>query len=149
MDGMDENLCDDMFDALALAKKAFNLLPPLPPHFKPVYMRVLKAIARVRDENRLARVSDINAALGGLLPNTTKLLNELVPLGVVTKQSLETDRRVVLVQASPLGEQYIHDYIEKYNAAMLQAFWEIGENKCRAMMNTVAEVYHAIQKTYQ
>lgn len=149
MENIYENLCDDIFDALELAQKAHDLLPPLPPNFKPVYLRMLKAISRVRDEEGFARVSDINVALDYLLPNTTKLLNDLVLLGIVTKQSQKTDKRVVLVRTTSQGEQYIQGYITKYNNSMLRAFQEIGEDKCRTMIEIIAEVYHAIQKTYQ
>lgn len=147
--GSHENLCDDIFDALELAKKAHNLLPPLPPDIKPVYLRVLKAVARVRNEDGYARVSDINAALGFLSPNTTKLINELQQLGVVTKRPLETDRRVVLVQATGRGEQYIQQYIVKYTARLMEAFEEVGVQKCHVMVETIAQVYQVVQKIYQ
>lgn len=144
-----ENIVDDVFDALEIAKKANSLLPPLPPDVKPVHIRVLHAIRRVRDDSGNARVTDINRALGFLLPNTTKCIKELLDLGIVEKDFLPTDKRVVLIHATELGEQYIRKYIISYSSNLQSAFETIGESNCITMIETIKSIYHAMQDIYK
>jgi len=143
------NLTDDIFDALDIAKKAHSLLPPLPQDIKPVHIRVLSAIYRIRDEAGNARVTDISMALGLLLPNATKVMNELVRLGIVEKSTLTTDKRVVLVHTTDLGEQYIQKYIFNYHTRLQEEFAMIGESDCITMIETITKVYQTMKKIYQ
>jgi DNA-binding MarR family transcriptional regulator len=93
MDYLNENLVDYIFNALVIAKKALSILPHLPPDTKPVHLRVLHAIYRIRDDNGNARITDINKSLQFLLPNPTKFINELHNLGLVEKSTLPTEAR--------------------------------------------------------
>ncbi len=111
-------------DALECAKEAYALLPQLQPNMKPVYLRILNAIYKIRDDNGSARVSNIIKISGLLLPNTTKCINELVELNVVEKFTPDYDKRVVLVRATELGEQYIEKYVLKFHR-------DLGEGICR------------------
>ena len=144
-----EDLVDNIFDALELAKKAHSLLPPLPTNLKPVHLRVLHAIYRIRDRTGNVRITDINKALEFSLPNTTRFINELLKLGVVDKSSLLTDKRVVLVRATEFGEQYIQKYILTYQKRLQDEFAIIGEADCNTMIQTIAKVYQAMEKIYK
>lgn len=144
-----EDLVDNIFDALELAKKAHSLLPPLPTDLKPVHLRVLHAIYRIRDRTGNVRITDINKALEFSLPNTTRFINELLKLGVVDKSSLSTDKRVVLVHVTELGEQYIQKYILTYQKRLQDEFAIIGEADCNTMIQTVAKVYQTMEKIYK
>lgn len=143
------HLYDDVFYSLDLAQKAHNLLPPLPPNIKPVHLRILHALYRIRVDANGTRISDINTALGFSLPNTTKFINELVQLGAVEKLPSKTDKRVVLVRVTSLGQQYIDRYIIQYHAQLQTAFSAIGESNCMIMVETISKIYQAIKKTYQ
>lgn len=149
MQGSYEHLYDDVFYSLDLAQKAYNLLPPLPPNIKPVHLRILHAMYRIRVDASGTRISDINTALDFLLPNTTKFINELVQLGAVEKLPSKTDKRVVLVRVTSLGQQYIDRYIIKYHAQLQAAFSAIGESNCMVMIETISKIYQSIQKIYQ
>lgn len=144
-----ENLMDDILDALEIAKKAHDLLPPLPPNMKPVHFRILNAINRIRDTAGNSRVTDINKALGFLLPNTTKFINELVVLKVVEKFTSTSDKRVVLVHTTELGEQYISDYIIKYQGLLQKEFSALNKSDCITMIETIHKIYGVIKKVYQ
>lgn len=144
-----ENLVDDVFDALETANKAHALLPPLPPDMKPVHIRILRAIKRVRDDTGRARVSDINRMLGYLLPNTTRYINELAELKMVEKCSSAEDKRVVLVQTMELGEQCIRNYILNYHDRLQEALLAIGESDCRITIQTIGKIYQTMKKIYQ
>lgn len=149
MNSSNENLIDDIFDALEIAKKAHSLLPPLPQDIKPIHIRVLDAIYRIRDNAGNARVTDISMALGFLLPNSTKVINEMVKLGIVEKSALTTDKRVVLVHTTELGEQYIQKYILNYHTRLREGFAMIGEAECMAMIETITKVYKTMKTIYQ
>lgn len=144
-----EDLVDNIFDALEMAKKAHSLLPPLPPKLKPVHLRVLHAIYRIRDGTGSARITDINRELSFSLPNTTRFTNELSQLGVVGKSNLSTDKRVVLVHTTELGEAYIQKYILTYQTRLQAEFSMIGESECVRMIETITKVYQAMEKIYQ
>jgi DNA-binding MarR family transcriptional regulator len=109
---------------------------------------VLLAIYRIRDDGGNARVSDINARLGFLLPNTTKLLNELTNLMIVEKGVSSLDKRVVLVHATAKGEEYIRKYVVPYGTELQKAFSCLDEIECEAMIATIEKIYTAMKKVY-
>lgn len=150
MDRQGLDLVDNIFDALDIAKKAHALLPQLlPPNMKAVHFRILHAIYRTRDDTGSSRVSDISKSMGILLPNTTKFINELVVLGVVEKLVPTSDKRVVLVHTTELGEQYIRKYLLDYHILLQQQFSQLGEANCNCMIETINKVYEAMKKIYQ
>lgn len=145
----DFNMVDKILNALECAKEAHNLLPPLPPNMKPVYFRILDALYRTRDGSGRARVSDINKALGFLLPNTTRYLNELDHLNIIEKTSMDTDKRVVLVRATESGEAYIQDFIISIHERLEKELSSISKEDLLIMIETNHKVYHAMKKAYQ
>jgi len=149
LDKLGQHLVDDIFDALEVAKKAHALLPQLPPNMKPVHLRTLHAIYRTRDDTGSSRVTDISNALGVLPPNATKFINELVVLKAVEKITPTSDKRVVLVHTTELGEQYIRDYVLNYHKLLQQEFSELGESNCITMIDTINKVYLTMKKVYQ
>lgn len=149
MEQHNSNLVDDIFDALELAKRAYALLPPLPPDIKPVHLRILHSVYRTRDAGGNTRITDISKDMGILLPNATKLIQELAALGTVEKFNSPSDKRVVLVHTTELGEEYIRRYVLNYHILLQQAFSELGESDCSTMIETIHKVYQAMKKVYQ
>ena len=122
MNYLHESLADDVMDALEIAKEASSMLPSLPPNVKHVHIKVLNAIYRVRDETGNASITNINNFLRFLHPNTTKFINELCSIGLIEKASQPSDKRVVLVHATKLGEQIIEKYIISYHSQLQKEF---------------------------
>lgn len=143
------NLTDRILDALECAREAHNLLPPLPLNMKPIYFRILGALYRTCDDSGKARVSDINKTLGFLLPNTTKYLGELNHLKIIEKTSLDSDKRVVLVRATELGEVYIQKFVVNIHERLENEFASISKNDLITMIGTIRKVYRAMKKVYQ
>lgn len=143
------NLIDEILNALECAKEAHNLLPLLPSQIKPVYIHILDALYRSRDDSGSARVSDINKALGFLLPNTTKYLGELDQLKIIEKTTMNSDKRVVLVRATELGEEYIRKYVISMHERLEREFSLISETDCKTMIETIHKVYLAMKKAYR
>lgn len=136
-------------DALEIAKEASSMLPSLPPNVKHVHIKVLNAIYRVRDETGNASITNINNFLRFLHPNTTKFVNELCSIGLIEKASKPSDKRVVLVHATKLGEQIIEKYIISYHSRLQKEFENLGETDCITMAETIKKVYSIIKGVYK
>lgn len=149
MDNHDIKLAANILDAFECAKESLALLPQLPPKMKPVYFRILNVIYKIRDDTGSSRVSDISKASGILLPNTTKIINELVELNVVEKFTSASDKRVVLVRATEVGEQYIQKYVLSFHKGLEKEFSKISASDCITMIETIQKVYQAMKKIYQ
>lgn len=142
-------LIDDIFDALDCAKEAHSLLPPLPANVKPAHFRILSAIYRIRDDSGNARVTNINKVSKSLLPNTIKFVNEMVELNILEKNTSPTDRRVVLVRTTGLGEQYLQEYIVEFYKCLLNEFSNINTSDLFTMIETISKIHQAIKKVIQ
>ena len=136
---------DGIMNALIMAKEVYNLLPPLPEEVKPIYIRILDALRRVRGEGCEARVSDINKALRLRLPNTTRYIGELTELGIVEKNQSDTDKRVILVKATPLGEKYINEFV-LLSYKLIAKECSISDSDIDTMIVTIRKLYTAIKK---
>ncbi|MGE5396837.1 MAG: MarR family transcriptional regulator [Chitinophagales bacterium] len=144
MKKVETKLVNSILDAFECAKDALALLPQLPPNMKPVYFRILNSIYRISDETGSSRVSDISKESGLLLPNATKVINEMVELNIVEKFTLTSDKRVVLVRATELGEQYIQQYILSFINGLEKELLTINEVDCTIMIETIDKVYRAM-----
>jgi DNA-binding MarR family transcriptional regulator len=139
---------DHVLDALRTAGDAYALLPPLPPGVRSVHVRILSAMERLGAGGG-HRVSDINAALGTRLPNTTRFINELVELKAVRKVRDDSDKRVVLVRATEIGERYTERYVRRFHGRMAEAFARIGQAECFTMIETIHAVGAAMEGIHQ
>ncbi|MEN6327885.1 MAG: MarR family winged helix-turn-helix transcriptional regulator [Syntrophomonas sp.] len=145
---MKHNWLTIFLDALHCAKEAVALLPQLPPHIKPVYIRILNAIYKLNHYTGRPRISDISKESGLLLPNTTKVINEMVELNNLEKITPDFDKRVVLVRATELGEQYIQKYIASFIESLEKEVSKINEIECMIMIDTIYKVHQAIKVVY-
>ncbi|MGE5381597.1 MAG: hypothetical protein ACM3NT_11095 [Methylocystaceae bacterium] len=145
MEKIDIRLVTNILEALESAREAFSLLPPLPADMKPVYFRVLNAIYIIGNDTGGLRVSDISKVSGLLLPNATKVINEMVDLNILGKYTPVSDKRVVMVQTTELGEQYIDKYVFPYFEGLNKELSKINEVDCMIMIETINKVYQAIK----
>jgi len=146
---IDTSLVNNIMDAFECAREALTLLPQMPPNIKPVHFRILNAIYMIGDASGSARVSDISKVSGLLLPNTTKFTNELVELSIVKKFTSASDKRVVLVQATELGQEYIRDYVIRFIEGLDKEFSKINQVDCIIMIETIYKVSQAMKTVYQ
>lgn len=149
MEKIDAKSVSNILDAFECAKEALALMPQLPPNIKPIYLRILNAIYKIGDETGSSRVSDISKVSGLLLPNTTKVINEMVELNIVKKFTSASDKRVVLVKATELGEQYIQDYVLRFILGLEEEFSKIDKANCLVMIETIYKVCQAMKTVYK
>lgn len=149
MEKINTKLVTNILDALECAKEALTLLPQLPPNMKPVYFRILNSMNRIGDNTGSSCISDISKASGLLLPNTTKFINEMVELNIVEKTASASDKRVVLVRATEVGEQYIQNYILRLTEDLEESFTEIDEADSMIMIETIHKVYQSMKTVYK
>ncbi|MGE5390861.1 MAG: MarR family winged helix-turn-helix transcriptional regulator [Deltaproteobacteria bacterium] len=149
MEKIDTSLVNKIMDAFECAREALALLPQMPPNIKPVYFRILNAIYKIGGKSNSARVSDISKVSGLLLPNATKVINEMVELDIVEKFTSESDKRVVLVRATGLGQEYIHNYVISFIEGLEKEFSKINEVDCIIMIETIHKVSRAMKTVYQ
>ncbi len=142
----DYDLVGEVLSALEYARESLALLPPPPQTTKPVYLRILNAFYRIRDNGGCSRVSDINKAMGCQLPNTTKAINEMAELNIVEKFALESDKRVVLIKTTELGEEYIQKYIVGFHKDFEKELTRFNKTDLLKMIDTVRDVSQTIQK---
>lgn len=145
MSNSNVNMVDDIIDALETAKEAYKLLPSALPNMKPVHFRVLNAIYRIRDNTAGLRISDINKALGSQLPNTTKFINELVELNILEKYTVASDRRIVLVRTTEVGEKYLQEVLS-FRRRLQDELSKISESDRMAMIQTIHETYQLLRR---
>ncbi|MEN6519737.1 MAG: MarR family winged helix-turn-helix transcriptional regulator [Armatimonadota bacterium] len=142
-------MVDDIIDALETAKEACKLLPPSLPNMKPVHFRVLNAIYRIHDDSASSRISDISKVLGFLLPNTTKLINEMVELNIVEKYTMPSDKRVVLVRTTDVGEKYLKGCVLAFRKHLQEEFSKIDESDCMTMIETINKIHKILKQIYE
>jgi|GEM_PF-919655 Transcriptional regulators len=145
----DTKLVNNILDALEYAKEAFTLMPHLPPHIKPVYCRILNAIYKIGTHTDNLRISDISKMAGLLLPNTTKFINEMVDLNIIKKTASASDKRVVLVQVTDLGEQYYQQYVFRFIRGLEEQFSKLDKINCLIMIDTIHDVYQSMKTVYE
>lgn len=145
MERIDIKLVTNVLEALERAKEALSLLPPLPDDMKSAYFRILNAIYIIGNDTRGLRVSDISKVSGLLLPNATKVINEMVDLNIVEKYTLPSDKRVVMVRTTELGEQYIDKYVFPFIEGLNKELSKINEVDSMIMIETINKVYQAIK----
>lgn len=145
---IETQLVNNILDALQCAKETVVLLPQLPPDIKPVYVRILNAIYKLNHYPGRPRISDICKESGLLLPNTTKVINEMVELNILEKFTPDFDKRVVLVRATELGEQYIQKYIVSFIDSLEKEVSKINEIECMIMIDTIYKLHQAIKMVY-
>ncbi|HEY3363361.1 MAG TPA: MarR family winged helix-turn-helix transcriptional regulator [Methanosarcina sp.] len=149
MEKIDISPVTSILDAFECAKEALALLPQLPQNMKPVHLRILNAIYRIRDDTGSSRVSDISKVSGFMLPNTTKFINEMVDLKIVEKFTSNSDRRVVLVRTTDVGEQYMQKYVVSFIQSLKEEFSKIDEANCMIMIETIHKVHQAMKTVYK
>ena len=102
---MKVELIKRMMDACYLAKRARDMLPPLPEGVMPSYIQYLDALQKLEARGVLVRVSDLSEALGLPRPGVTRTVKEMEAKGYLHKQVSAEDGRVTYLSLTEAGKQ--------------------------------------------
>lgn len=89
-----------MLDACYLAKRARDMLPPLPQGVAPSYIHYLDIIEMLESRGVRVKVSDISDALDLPRPGVTRTVKEMEQKGYLQKTASEEDGRVTYISAT-------------------------------------------------
>lgn len=140
---MTVELIKRMMDACYLAKRARDLLPPLPDGVQPSYIQFLDAIQKLQAKGMQVRVSDLGDALGLPRPGVTRTVKEMEAKGYLTKQVSAQDGRVTYLSMTEVGKALSRKYDADYFRELAPYLECIPEADAECTIRTL-ETFHAI-----
>ena len=140
---MTVELIKRMMDACYLAKRARDLLPPLPDGVQPSYIQFLDAIQKLQAKGMQVRVSDLGDALGLPRPGVTRTVKEMEAKGYLTKQVSAQDGRVTYLSMTEVGKALSRKYDADYFRELAPYLECILEADAECTIRTL-ETFHAI-----
>lgn len=139
-----------LLDVCWKAKAITELMPALPKGLKPRYVHVIDAVWHINETNGreigTARVSDVSAFLGVTTPSVTKLVGEMVELGLVVKHMDAADRRAVTLTLTERGLDIRRVYVEEYHAHLSQLLGGLTVDQCETTVRTLTEALRLMQQ---
>lgn len=133
-----------LMDACYLAKRARDMLPPLPDGVQPSYIRYLDTIQKLQAQGRRVRVSDLSDALGLPRPGVTRTVKEMEAQGYLQKQVSAEDGRVTYLQLTAAGEQLSREYDADYFRALAPALDGISDADAVCTIRTLEAFYQVM-----
>ena len=140
---MTVELIKQMMDACYLAKRARDMLPPLPDGVMPSYIQYLDTIQKLQARGVRVKVSDLSDALGLPRPGVTRTVKEMEAKGYLTKEVSAEDGRVTYLSLSEAGRQLSRKYDTDYFRGLAPYLDSISEEDARCMIATI-EKFHQI-----
>lgn len=138
---MKVELIKRMMDACYLAKRARDMLPPLPEGVMPSYIQYLDALQKLEAQGVLVRVSDLSEALGLLRPGVTRTVKEMEAKGYLHKQVSAEDGRVTYLSLTEAGKQLSRKYDADYFQELAPWMDRISEEDAECMIATIETFY--------
>ena len=140
---MTVELIKRMMDACYLAKRARDMLPPLPDGVQPSYIQFLDAIQKLQAKEMQVRVSDLSDALDLPRPGVTRTVKEMEAKGYLTKQVSAQDGRVTYLSLTEAGKALSREYDADYFRELASYRAGIPEADAECTIRTL-EAFHAI-----
>ena len=138
---MKVELIKRMMDACYLAKRARDMLPPLPEGVMPSYIQYLDALQKLVAQGVLVRVSDLSEALGLPRPGVTRTVKEMEAKGYLHKQVSAEDGRVTYLSLTEAGKQLSRKYDADYFQELAPWMDRISEEDAECMIATIETFY--------
>lgn len=130
-----------MLDACYQAKRAREMLPPLPKGVLPSYIQYLEVIQILEKEKHQVKVSDISDALSIPRPGVTRTVKEMEAKGYLRKL---TSRRMDGLRIFPSQRpevQLSQKYDEQYFSELASDMNDISESDAEVMIRTIEKFY--------
>ena len=135
-----------MMDTCYLAKRARDMLPPLPNGVMPSYIQYLDAIQKLEAKGLRVKVSDISDALGLPRPGVTRTIKEMEAGGYLQKKTSQNDGRITYISITEAGRTLSQTYDTEYFSALAPSLDIISEEDARQMVQTMETFYQIMCK---
>lgn len=132
-----------MMDACYLAKRARDMLPPLPDGVHSSYIRFLDAVQKLQAKGVQVRVSDLSDALDLPRPGVTRTVKEMEAMGYLTKRVSAEDGRVTYLSLTEAGRELSRKYDADYFRDLASYLEIISDADAECTIRTL-ETFHAI-----
>ena len=140
---MKVELIKRMMDACYLAKRARDMLPPLPEGVMPSYIQYLDALQKLEAQGMLVRVSDLSEALGLPRPGVTRTVKEMEAKGYLKKTASAEDGRVTYLSITEAGAQLSQTYDKQFFDALVPCLQGVPEADVETTIRTI-EAFHQV-----
>lgn len=132
----------EMLDACYLAKRAREMLPPLPEGVMPSYIQYLEKIRKLEMQGIQVKVSDISDVMKLPRPGVTRTVKEMEKKGYLRKTSSQDDGRVTYISVTEAGQKLFQEYDENYFGELAEDLKDISEEDADCMIRTIGEFYN-------
>ena len=139
-------------DTLSLSDRLFRVLLPTTPQELlelDVTMPQLKILLMLYINNTPMRMSSIAADLGVTLATATGLVDRLVERGMVIRDSLPEDRRVVLCLLSPEGSRAVTRIWQTARQRLAEILRTAQRETLLALQNALAVLLESAASNYK
>ena len=135
-----------MFDACYLAKRIWEMLPPLPQGVMPSYIQYMDKIQTMENQGICVKVSDISDALNIPRPGVTRTVKEMETKGYLQKLSSPDDGRVTFITLTEAGKALSRKYDEHYFNELSSYLDDISEEDADCMIRTIGKFYEIMSE---
>ena len=132
----------EMLDACYLAKRAREMLPPLPEGVMPSYIQYLEKIRKLEMQGIQVKVSDISDVMKLPRPGVTRTVKEMEKKGYLRKTSSQDDGRVTYISVTEAGQKLFQEYDENYFGELAEDLKDISEEDADCMIRTIGKFYN-------
>ena len=133
-----------MLDTCYLAKRARDMLPPLPDGVMPSYIQYLDTIQKLEAQGMRVKVSDLSDVLGLPRPGVTRTVKEMEAKGYLKKQLSAEDGRVTYLSLSGEGRQLLQEYDRDFFPELLPYLDGISEADAECTIRTIETFYQVM-----
>ena len=134
-------LIKQLMDTSYLAKRARDLLPPLPDGVTSSYIQYLDNIHVLEKQGTQVKISDISDVMNLPRPGVTRTVKEMETKGYLRKISSPDDGRVTYISITEEGRKLSQKYNEYYFGELVPYLSEISEEEADCMIRTIEKFY--------
>ncbi len=137
---MNELQAKQVIDALEKGEKILDNRPTLHKGLLPSYLKLIDHIYQL-SKNGKVRVSDLSKSLNQTTPSITRSLIGMEKQGLIHKSFSETDKRVVYISLTELGDKTYSFYIDRYYKKLSKRLSKYDIHQLQTMMSMIDELY--------
>lgn len=132
-----------LIEGLELAKTITTTLPELPDSIKPSYLYVLNSVVSAEGS---MRIKDISEDLTIASPNVTALVNEMVKLNLVVRDTLPEDKRVTYIIATEEGRALLEAYYTNFHTQIIDSI-DLKKSDVKQVISTLTHLKDVVEES--